>query len=187
MKKNSTDSRKARAMLTVSRDAGLRAADLSVGPLPVLVLYADRQRVPGPTRICRGGFKALPQGHFLENLKNAWNDSSINIPRGMLNSFSHRSRDGASCPPIFSALTAYGLHAYHFKLKRLTFLFILLAILPVLLVYIFLSRYIVKGVTARLRQGLSRPAYRAGVFRHQLIKCCVFKECSAFGENVRLF
>ena len=29
--------------------------------------------------------------------------------------------------------------------------------------------------------------YRVGVFRHQRIKCCVFKECSAFGENVRLF
>ena len=32
-----------------------------------------------------------------------------------------------------------------------------------------------------------RATYRVGVFRHQLIKCCVFKECSAFGENVRLF
>lgn len=32
-----------------------------------------------------------------------------------------------------------------------------------------------------------RPTYRVGVFRHQRIKCCVFKECSAFGENVRLF
>lgn len=66
-------------------------------------------------------------------------------------------------------------------------MFILLAILPVLLVYIFLSRYIVKGVTAGSVKGWSRPAYRAGVFRHQRIKCCVFKECSAFGENVRLF
>ena len=32
-----------------------------------------------------------------------------------------------------------------------------------------------------------RPTYRVGVFRHQRIKCCVFKERSAFGENVRLF
>ena len=32
-----------------------------------------------------------------------------------------------------------------------------------------------------------RATYRVGVFRHQRIKCCVFKECSAFGENVRLF
>ena len=34
-------------------------------------------------------------------------------------------------------------------------MFILLAILPVLLVYIFLSRYIVKGVTAGSVQDLS--------------------------------
>ena len=35
--------------------------------------------------------------------------------------------------------------------------------------------------------GFERATYRVGVFRHQRIKCCVFKECSAFGENVRLF
>ena len=35
----------------------------------------------------QAGFSALPRGHFVENLKNAWNDASINIPRGMMNSF----------------------------------------------------------------------------------------------------
>ena len=32
------------------------------------------------------GFSLVPEGNFLKNLVNAWNDSSINIPRGMLNS-----------------------------------------------------------------------------------------------------
>ena len=72
----------------------------------------------------QGGFRFLPQGNFLVNLKNAWNDASINIPRGMLNSFIV-----ASCTALlttyFSALTAYGLHAYEFKLKRAAFTFIL--------------------------------------------------------------
>ena len=72
----------------------------------------------------QGGFAALPQGHFLENLRNAWTDASINIPRGMLNSFFI-----ACCSAIlttyFSALTAYGIHVYDFKLKKAAFLFIM--------------------------------------------------------------
>ena len=70
----------------------------------------------------------------------------------MLNSFIIAAAT-AILSTYFSALTAYGLDAYRFKLKRLAFLFILLAILPVLLVYIFLSRYIVKGVTAGSVKG----------------------------------
>ncbi|MBQ9420761.1 MAG: carbohydrate ABC transporter permease [Lachnospiraceae bacterium] len=72
----------------------------------------------------QAGFSALPQGHFIENFKNAWTDASINIPRGMLNSFII-----ASCTAVlttyFSALTAYGIHIYDFKLKKPAFLFIM--------------------------------------------------------------
>ena len=32
-----------------------------------------------------------------------------------------------------------------------------------------------------------RATYRVGVFRHQLIKCCIFKGYTVFCENVRLF
>ena len=151
MKKNSTDSRKARAMLTVSR---VLVYALLIF-LSVLCLFSFYMLIVNASRTnadLQGGFKALPQGHFLENLKNVWNDSSIKIPRGMLNSFIIAAAT-AILSTYFSALTAYGLHAYHFKLKRLAFLFILLAILPVLLVYIFLSRYIVKGVTAGSVKG----------------------------------
>ena len=123
MKKNSTDSRKARAMLTVSR---VLVYALLIF-LSVLCLFSFYMLIVNASRTnadLQGGFKALPQGHFLENLKNAWNDSSINIPRGMLNSFIIAAAT-AILSTYFSALTAYGLHAYHFKLKRLAFLFIM--------------------------------------------------------------
>lgn len=72
----------------------------------------------------QAGFTLIPNKNFLVNLKNAWTDSSINIPRGMLNSFFI-----AACSAIlttyFSALTAYGIHAYNFKLKKAAFFFIL--------------------------------------------------------------
>ena len=123
MKKNSTDSRKARAMLTVSR---VLVYALLIF-LSVLCLFSFYMLIVNASRTnadLQGGFKALPQGHFLENLKNAWNDSSINIPRGMLNSFVIAAAT-AILSTYFSALTAYGLHAYQFKLKRIAFLFIM--------------------------------------------------------------
>ena len=123
MKKNSTDSRKAHAMLTVSR---VLVYALLIF-LSILCLFSFYMLIVNASRTnadLQGGFKALPQGHFLENLKNAWNDSSINIPRGMLNSFVVAAAT-AILSTYFSALTAYGLHAYNFKLKRLAFLFIM--------------------------------------------------------------
>ena len=72
----------------------------------------------------QGGFRLLPSNYFLKNLRNAWTDASINVPRGMLNSFII-----ASCTAVlstyFSALTAYGIHAYDFKLKKVAFTFIM--------------------------------------------------------------
>ena len=72
----------------------------------------------------QGGFRLLPSNYFLKNLKNAWTDASIDIPRGMLNSLIV-----ASCTAVlstyFSALTAYGIHAYDFKLKKAAFTFIM--------------------------------------------------------------
>ena len=72
----------------------------------------------------QAGFSALPRGHFVENLKNAWNDASINIPRGMMNSF-FIAACSAVLKTYFSALTAYGIHVYDFKLKKAAFLFIM--------------------------------------------------------------
>ena len=70
------------------------------------------------------GFTLLPKEHFFDNLVNAWNDASINIPRGMLNSLIV-ALSTAVLTTYFSALTAYGIHAYDFKGKRLAFTFIM--------------------------------------------------------------
>lgn len=70
------------------------------------------------------GFTLVPSGNFFTNLKNAWNDSSINIPRGMLNSLII-ALSTAVLTTYFSALTAYGVHVYDFKGKKLVFTFIM--------------------------------------------------------------
>lgn len=72
----------------------------------------------------QAGFTLIPSTHFLENLKNAWNDASVSIPKGMWNSFLVASTS-AVLTTYFSALTAYGLHVYNFKFKKLAFTFIL--------------------------------------------------------------
>ena len=70
------------------------------------------------------GFSIVPSVNFLENLKNAWNDTSINIPRGMLNSLIIALATSI-LTTYFSALTAYGVHVYNFKGKKFVFTFIM--------------------------------------------------------------
>ena len=72
----------------------------------------------------QGAFSIRWGGNFLTNLKNAWNDASINIPRGMVNSFIV-AMTSAVITTYFSALTAYGVHVYNFKGKNFVFTFIM--------------------------------------------------------------
>ena len=95
--------------------------------LTVLCLFSFYMLIINATRSngqLQGGFTLLPGGHFIDNLRNAWTDASINIPRGMLNSFLIAAVT-AVLTTYFSALTAYGIYAYDFKLKKLAFTFIL--------------------------------------------------------------
>ena len=58
--------------------------------LALLCLFSFYMLIINATRSnaqLQGGFAILPREHFLDNLKNAWTDASINIARGMLNSF----------------------------------------------------------------------------------------------------
>ena len=122
-KVNDKDSRQAKAMLTLSRIVVYAILIF----LSFLCLFSFYMLIINSTRSnadLQGGFKLLPQGNFLINLKNAWNDSSINIPRGMANSF-FVAATTAILTTYFSALTAYGLHAYDFKLKGAATTFIL--------------------------------------------------------------
>ena len=85
----------------------------------LMVINASRSNAQLAT-----GFTLLPKENFLKNLVNAWNDSSINIPRGMLNSLII-ALSSAALTTYFSALTAYGIHAYDFRGKRAIFTFII--------------------------------------------------------------
>ena len=122
-KSDTADSRRGKAQLTILRVIVYCILIF----LTFLCLFSFYMLFINATRTnaqLQGGFAALPQGHFMENLKNAWTDTSINIPRGLLNSFFV-----AACTALlttyFSALTAYGIHAYDFKLKNVLFTFIM--------------------------------------------------------------
>lgn len=70
------------------------------------------------------GFSAIPGAYFLKNLKNVANDGSFPMFRGILNSLIVSACSAALCT-YFSSLTAYGLYAYDFKVKKAAFTFIM--------------------------------------------------------------
>ena len=95
--------------------------------LTVLCLFSFYLMIVNATRSnaqLQAGFRLLPQEHFWDNLKNAWTDASINIPRGMFNSL-FIAATSAALTTYFSALTAYGVHVYNFKGKNFVFTFIM--------------------------------------------------------------
>ena len=120
---NSSDSRRARLMLNITR--GVVYAILIF--LSLLCLFSFYMLIINSTRSnadLQGGFQIIPDDQFFINLRNAWTDASIDIPRGMLNSFIIAA-SSAVLSTYFSALTAYGIHAYNFRLKKLAFTFIM--------------------------------------------------------------
>lgn len=70
------------------------------------------------------GFSAVPGKFLLTNLKNVANDGTFPMFRGILNSLIVSGSSAAICT-YFSALTAYGLYAYNFKLRNAAFTFIM--------------------------------------------------------------
>jgi len=120
---NASDSRKAKIQLMILRVI----VYIILIFLTVLCLFSFYMLFINATRTnaeLQSGFAILPRGHFFENLRNAWTDASIDIPRGMLNSFIIASLT-AILTTYFSALTAYGIHAYDFKFKNAAFTFIM--------------------------------------------------------------
>lgn len=70
------------------------------------------------------GFSALPGGSLFDNMSKVANDGSFPMFHGILNSLIISGLTAAICT-YFSALTAYGLYVYDFKLKKVAFAFIL--------------------------------------------------------------
>ena len=71
------------------------------------------------------GFSILPGKSFFVNLKNIMSNDTLPVMHGILNSL-FVSGCVALLSTYFSALTAYGIHAYNFKLKKTAYTFILL-------------------------------------------------------------
>lgn len=70
------------------------------------------------------GFTMIPGSNFINNLKNAWSKSDINIPVGMKNSF-FVSAMTSLLTSYASALTAYGTYVYRFKFRKYVHVFII--------------------------------------------------------------
>ena len=71
------------------------------------------------------GFSFVPGKSLVRNLKAVLNDANIPVLSGIKNSLIV-SVCTAALSTYFSAMTAYGLYAYDFKLRKPAFLFILL-------------------------------------------------------------
>lgn len=85
----------------------------------ILIVNATR-----PHAEIQKGFSILPGGYLLTNFKNMISDGTYPIVSGVINSIIVAGCSAALCT-YFSALTAYGLYAYDFKLKKVAFTFIM--------------------------------------------------------------
>ncbi len=70
------------------------------------------------------GFSILPGTKFITNFKNMMADQSYPMLSGIKNSLIVAGASAILCT-YFSSLTAYGLYAYDFKLKKVAFTFIM--------------------------------------------------------------
>ncbi|MBR0400407.1 MAG: carbohydrate ABC transporter permease [Mogibacterium sp.] len=86
----------------------------------ILIINATRNHAD-----IQKGFSFLPGHSFMRNMKNVLNDANIPVLSGIKNSLIV-STLSALLATYFSALTAYGLYAYNFKLKKPAFVFIML-------------------------------------------------------------
>ncbi len=120
---NTKDSIKARRQLTILRlivyAILIFITFLCLFSFYMLIINATRSNAQ-----LQSGFSIFPKENFFKNLRNAWTDASINIPRGMLNSFIVAAATSL-LTTYFSALTAYGIHVYNFRFKNAAFVFIM--------------------------------------------------------------
>lgn len=99
-------------------------AILCLFPFYLLIINASRSNAE-----LQAGFTMIPSGNFFVNLSTAWNDTSlIAIPKGLMNSFVIAASCCLLCT-YFSALTAYGIHVYDFKGKKIAFNFIMVVMM----------------------------------------------------------
>ena len=76
----------------------------------------------------QAGFSFLPGKSFAQNFNNVIHDAKLPVLSGIKNSLIV-SACCAALATYFSALTAYGLYAYDFRLKKPAFIFIMLMLI----------------------------------------------------------
>ena len=86
----------------------------------ILIVNATRTHIE-----LQKGFSFLPGTNFLVNFKNVLNDANVPILYGIMNSLIV-SAGCALLSTYFSAMTAYGLYVYDFKLQKAAFAFIMM-------------------------------------------------------------
>lgn len=91
----------------------------------VYILIINSTRTHGEIQT---SFSLLPGGNFAKNFESVINYSKLPILRSFLNSFIVATLSATLCT-YFSALTAYGIHMYDFKLKKFLFVFILMVMM----------------------------------------------------------
>ena len=95
--------------------------------LAILCLFSFYVLVINTTRShpdIQKGFSLLPGRSFFNNLKNLLGDANLPVLSGMFNSLVVAG-GSALLSVYFSALTAYAIHAYNFRLKNLAFTIIM--------------------------------------------------------------
>lgn len=96
--------------------------------LSVICLFSFYMLLVNSTRAhvdIQRSFSLIPGKTFIKNVNSVLNNSTILIMRGMLNSIIV-ALFSSVLSIYFSAMTAYAIHAYDFKLKKFAFIFILL-------------------------------------------------------------
>ena len=102
-------------------------AYIVLGLLSFMCLFIFYKLIINATRShadLQKGFAALPGKFFIENLKSVANDGTFPMFKGIVNSLIVSGSSAAICT-YFSALTAYGLYTYDFKLRNAAFTFIM--------------------------------------------------------------
>lgn len=123
MKRN-VSSHKAQGFLTISRIICYIVLSL----LCVLCLFSFYFLIVNASRPhaeIMSQISFAPGNYLFKNLSNLLADENIPMVRGLLNSL-FISTCTALLTTYFSALTAYGVHAYNFRFKKIAFAFIML-------------------------------------------------------------
>lgn len=115
---------------------------LSILPFLLMIINATRN-----SQDIQAGVSLIPGGMFRENLKNLWakqNGMAITLGKAMRNSLII-SGPGTICAVYFSAMTAYGIHVYQFKLKKFAWAFIMaIMMIPTQITIIGFYRFMLK-------------------------------------------